>query len=253
MLLTLGLQPGLNIVAVSLGGHELAAFAAEGVGVAVGELVGDYRTWHLPAAATARLGKGALGEGDRALALSTDGRSLAVASALGVWLYEAATARALALLPAERPVHSVAFSLRGTLAAGLENGRVELWEVETGQRTGALRHADWGPVTVVFSPDGTHLASGSREHVIKLWDVETKTAGRPLGGDEGEQTSMADIPLAFSPDGSRLIAGFHDGTVRLWDVATRTEVATLEGHTDRVTSVSFSPDGDLAGFGRGVE
>ena len=244
MLLTLGLQPGLNIVAVSLGGHELAAFAAEGVGVAVGELVGDYRTWHLPAAATARLGKGALGEGDRALALSTDGRSLAVASALGVWLYEAATARALALLPAERPVHSVAFSLHGTLAAGLENGWVELWEVETGQRTGALRHADWGQVTVVFSPDGTHLASGSREHVIKLWDVETR---RQTGRWEvaRESNRSEDIPLAFSPDGSRLIAGFHDRTVRLWDVATRTEVATLEGHTDRVTSVSFSPDGTL--------
>ena len=243
ILLTLGPHPGLNIVAVSLGGHELAAFSAEGVGVAVAELVGDYRTWHLPAAATARLGKGALGEGDRAVALSADGRWLAVASALGVWLYEAATARALALLPTERPVHSVAFALRGTLAAGLENGRVELWEVETGQRTGALRHAD-RPVTVVFSPDGTHLASGSREHVIKLWDVETR---RQIGRWEvtRESNSLEDIPLAFSPDGSRLIAGFHDRTVRLWDVATRTEVATLEGHTDRVTSVSFSPDGAL--------
>ena len=132
LLLTLGPNPGPNIVGVSLGGRELVTFAAQGVGTGVAELEGDYRTWHLPAAATVRLGKGALGGSDRAVALSADGRCLAVASAIGVWLYEASTSRAQALLPSESPVHSVSFSLDGTLAAGLDNGRVELWEVETG-------------------------------------------------------------------------------------------------------------------------
>ena len=246
--LTLGLHPGPNTVGVSIGGRELGTFTAEGVGTAVAELEGDYRTWHLPAAATVRLGKGALGEGDRAVALSADGRCLAVASALGVWLYEAATARALALLPTERPVHSVSFSLDGTLAAGLDNGQVELWEVETGERIGTLRHAGWGRVAVVFSPDGTRLASGARDQVIKVWDVETR---REVGAWEVAQHSdfSWDISVAFSPDGSRLVSGFQDGTVRLWDVGTQTEVATFEGHTDRVASVAFSPDGGLLASG----
>ncbi len=244
LILTLGPQPGQNIVGVTLGGHELATFTAQGVGTAVAELEGDYRTWHLPTAATVRLGKGALGESDRTVALSADGRCLAVASGIGVWLYEASTSRALALLPTESPVHSVAFSLDGTLAAGLDNGQVELWEVETGERTGTLRHANWGGVAVVFSPDGTKLASGSLEQVIKLWDIETR---REVGTWEVPRDSdfYWDISVAFSPDGSRLVSGFQDGTVRLWDIATQTELATLEGHTDRVTSVSFSPDGGL--------
>ena len=245
LVLTLGPQPGPNIVGVSLGGHELTTFTAQGVGTAVAELEGDYRTWHLPTAATARLGKGALGEGDRAVALSADGRCLAVASAIGVWLYEAATSRAQALLPTESPVHSVVFSLDGTLAAGLNNGRVELWEVETGERIGTLRHADWGQVSsVAFSRDGATLATGSWEQIIKLWDVETR---RVAGTWEvlRESDRLWPLPVAFSPDGTRLVSGFQDGTVRLWDVATETEVATLEGHTDRVTSVSFSPDGAL--------
>ncbi len=242
LLLTLGPNPGPNIVGVSLGGRELATFTADGVGTAVAELEGNYRTWHLPAGATARLGKGRLGISDRAVALSADGRCLAVASAIGVWLYEASTSRAQALLPSESPVHSVSFSLAGTLAAGLNNGRVELWEVETGERIGTLRPADWGRVTVVFSPDGTKLASGSLEQVIKVWDIETR---RVAGTWEvaRDSDSYWDIPVAFSPDGTRLLSGFQDGTVRLWDVASQTEVATLEGHTDRVTSVSFSPDG----------
>ena len=241
--LTLEPNPGPNIVGVSLGGRELVTFTAEGVGTAVAELVGDYRTWHLPTAATVRLGKGTMGQGDRSVALSADGRFLAVASAIGVWLYEASTSRALALLPSERPVHSAAFSLDGTLASGLDNGRVELWGVESGERIGTLRHADWGRVTaVVFSPDGTSLASGSWDQVIKVWDVETR---REVGTWEvpRESDSLWPLSVAFSPDGTRLVSGFQDGTVRLWDVATQTEVAVLEGHTDRVTSVSFSPDG----------
>ena len=138
------------------------------------ELVGDYRTWHLPDQATVRLGKGSLGQGDRAVAMSGDERYLAVASDIGVWLYEVATSRALALLPTESPVHSVAFSLDGSLAGGLINGQVELWEVETGTRIGMLRHADWGQISsVVFSPDGKRLASGSSHQVIKVWDTET--------------------------------------------------------------------------------
>ena len=249
LILTLGPNPGPNIVGVSLGGRELATFHAEGVGTAVAEQEGDYRTWHLPKAATVRLGQGALGRGDRAVALSADGRCLAVASGIGVWLYEVAASRALALLPTEGAGHAVAFSLDGTLAAGLEDGRVELWEVETGVRTGTLRHADWGGVTVVFSPDGTRLASGSGDQVIKVWDVETRDL---VGTWEVQETGRdEDISVAFSPDGSRLVSGFQDGTVRLWEVATRTEVAALAGHTDRVASVSFSPDGRLLASGGG--
>ena len=246
--LTLGPHPGRNIVVVSLGGREMGTITAEGVGIVATELEGDYRTWHLPAPATARLGKGAMGEGDRAVALSPDGSFLAVASYIGVWVYDADTSRPLALLSTASSVHSVAFSAGVTLASGLDNGTVVLWDVETGASIGTLRHAERRVTSVVFSPDGTRLASGSWDQVVKVWDIESR---REVGKWEAQRTSdiLYFLSVDFSPDGRWLASGFEDGTVRLWDVATRTEVASLEGHTDRIASVSFSPDGGLLASG----
>ncbi len=240
--LTLGPRPGTYAVGVFVGSVEVATFRSEGVETGVASLEGDYTAWHLPYGAAARLGKGTMGITDRAVALSPDGRTLAVATSVGVWLYGATTSRAQALLPTGSAVHSVSFSPGGTLAAGLDNGRVELREVETGERIGTLWHADRGEVTVVFSPDGSRLASGSWDQVIRVWDVATRVqlaTWEVVREGNGRRGS-----ISFSPDGSRLVSGFDDGTVRLWDMATQAEVATLEGHKRAVTSVAYSPKGD---------
>ena len=94
--------------------------------------------------------------------------------------------------------------------------------------------------SVVFSPDGTTLASGAFDGKVVLWDVATRTNIATLGGHTG---------TVFSPDGTTLASGSGDGTVVLWDVATRTNIATLRGHTQAVNSVVFSPDGTTLASG----
>ena len=54
----------------------------------------DYTQWGLPEGARARLGKGNISE----LQYSPDGARLAVATSIGIWLYDTATHQEVALL-----------------------------------------------------------------------------------------------------------------------------------------------------------
>ena len=147
-------------------------------------------------------------------------------------------------------VNSVAFSPGSTtLATGLADGTVSLWDVATKQQTGALpTPADLGGVVSVFSPDGRTLAAGSTDGSVRLWDVATsQQAGAPLTGHNGPVNSVA-----FSPDGKTLATGNSNGSAVLWDVATHQPIgAPLTGHNGPVNSVAFSPDGKTLATGNG--
>ncbi len=144
----------------------------------------DYTRWHLPEGALARLGKGgpALYWGDRAVAYSPDGARLAVASGIGIWLYDADTGAEIALFTEQMwGVYSVAFSPDGTtLASGGKDTTVRLWDVASGQLTGTtqtLVHAD-------FFVDGLLIGAGEDP---SLYDdrsaVEPSSWGRIKGID----------------------------------------------------------------------
>ena len=97
----------------------------------------------LPDGAIIRLGKGRLGDSDRAVAFSPDGQLLAVASGIGVWLYDVATLRELVLLTGHTGrVEAVAFSPDGTmLASGSSStysGTLNLWNIATGENIATL-------------------------------------------------------------------------------------------------------------------
>ena len=83
----------------------------------VNSLAQEYTRWRLPEGATLRLGKGAVNE----IAYSPDGTQIAVATSIGVWLYDAETYKETALLAKQEGyvdyAESVAFSLDGEMLA----------------------------------------------------------------------------------------------------------------------------------------
>ena len=86
---------------------------------------------NLPDGAIARLGKGGVSYDDQGIAFSPDGSRLAVATSMGVWLYDAETFDEIALLTGHKEaVTAVAFSPDGTkIASGSVDGTVLLWDV----------------------------------------------------------------------------------------------------------------------------
>ena len=99
----------------------------------------DPSLFSLPEGAKARLGQGWINE----LKYSPDGTRLAVASSIGVWLYDAQTYEEIALLTEHtQGVNSIAFSPNsGTLASGGRNGTIRLWDAVTGERQQTLIRA----------------------------------------------------------------------------------------------------------------
>ena len=168
----------------------------------------DYTQWNLPEGAKVRLGKGRINE----IQYSPDGTRLAVASTIGIWLYDTETYQEVALLTGHTSwVSSVAFSPDGTtLASGSWDNTVRLWDVLTGAHEKTFTgHTSWVS-SVAFSPDGTTLASGSADDTIQLWDVLTGAHQKTLTGHIDSVYS-----IAFSPDGRILASGggWNDATV----------------------------------------
>ncbi|GAB4365842.1 MAG: NB-ARC domain-containing protein [Elainellaceae cyanobacterium] len=115
---------------------------------------------------------------------------------------------------------------------------IKLWDIATGTVLMTLTgHQSWSQ-TIALSPDGQHLASGSKDYIAIIWDLKT---GEVLHTLKGHTRQI--ISVKFSPDGSLLSSCGHDCTIRLWQVATGEEIHELIGHTQGVEAVAFQPDG----------
>ena len=102
---------------------------------------------------------------------------------------------------------------------------------------------------VAFSPDGTLVAGGSKNGVIRVWESSTGELKREMP-KSSDTSSLSEVTsLAFSPDGKMLAAGRADANVVIWDPQTGERINTLRGHSARVNSVAFSVDGKTIASG----
>lgn len=186
----------------------------------------------------------------RSISYAPDGLYLAACDDEGrVRLWDAASGALEFDEKVDGAASSVVFSFDGGLlaAASSDGGRsdsssiVHVWELETGERHTLGECGRRAPV-VAFSPDGTHLASGSADAdaQLRVWNVETGQV-RVYGGATGG------LPcVAYAPDGLSIATGdgsASNAALRLWDL--RTGEARVLGRCARqINSVAFAPGGE---------
>ena len=134
------------------------------------------------------------------------------------------------------PVEAVAISPDGsTYASGDWDGKVKLWDAETGAELHSMSHGQYVHA-VAFDPTGRRLATGSSDHTIHVYEVDS---GQLLQTLEGHTDAVQSV--RFSADGERLLTAGFDNTARLWDLSTGEQVQTLTGHSWWVWAAEFSP------------
>ncbi len=219
--------------------------------------VKDDTLMSLPEGAIRRIGKGSINK----ITYSPDGQKLAVASSIGIWIYDAHTTEALQLLTKPTGmtrVLSVSFSPDGnTIASANYGNTVEMWDAHTGYLLNTL--TDYTNLTwcVSFSPDGKTLAMGNvdqlshtknTQHIRETVQVRNAQTGNLISTFTGHTDSVRSI--SFSPDGKTIASGSWDKTARVWNAQTGNLISTFATGTSistelesRINDVCFSPDG----------
>jgi RNA polymerase sigma factor (sigma-70 family) len=174
------------------------------------------------------------------------------------------TEKQVAEIEAPPMTAALTFSPDGkTLAWGVLQGRVHLWDVPNRKEIAVLAGTDppRRVTSLAFSRSGDRLAMSREDGSIELWDVASRKRllqlvepSVPVGATLfllRQGSVRAD--LAFSPDGKRLAVGAFGSRIRLFDTDTgKEEGPGTAGHADAVRTFGLSPDGkSLVSHGRG--
>lgn len=150
---------------------------------------------------------------------------------------------------------------------------------------GTAKQAHDKEILALWALSDGHVASGSSDRTIKVWNSNSFTAVKRFTGHRDDVLALAELSdnrlasgsrdgsiclwhldgtsdnrrladhdsgvhaIMLLPDG-RLASAGGDRTIRLWDTQSGDELARLEGHTEAVLAMAMHPNGTLVSGAR---
>jgi len=110
--------------------------------------------------------------------------------------------------------------------------------IETGKSLLQVTEPDESPLTsVMIHPDGLILATGTEDHLIRVWDLKSQKNVATFRGHKGAITD-----LKFSENGYYLATSAQDDLLKLWDLRGPKNINTLQMDSN-VLSLDFDYSG----------
>lgn len=213
----------------------------------------DYSKWQLPEGAILRLGKGTIND----IEFSPDGTQFAVATTIGVWLYDAKSGREISLLNGDRQdILDVAFYGDGKILLGV-NRRATIWQWNTAsdvllsslQDIGKRRHL----YTSEFSKNGMRLAGVDirQQNKVSLMTIDLITGPRKTSIELDSEAKISPA-IALSSDGRYLATAMSEEdnySIQVWNTDTGELLNTFSESTSMIKDLAFSLDGTFLAIG----
>ncbi|MCK1386994.1 Ig-like domain-containing protein, partial [Bradyrhizobium sp. 21] len=174
------------------------------------------------------------------MALTPDGRTVAVSSLDTLRLVDASSGRIIRSFEKHQgdAYDVVAFANGGrVLVTGgfvtcspiagchgdsrIQWGALRLWDVASGRVLRTLDDYRSRVKAIAVSPDSQILVGVSDDGTIKMWNA---VSGSLVGSLRGNATTIKSI--AFSQDGARIVGG-SDGEIKIWEFPTGEQLASL--------------------------
>lgn len=197
----------------------------------------DYTQLNLPEGARARLGKGVLND----MQISPDSTKLAIASSIGVWLYDVNTGDETALLSGHTDaVMHVEFSRDSKMLASSANDKtIRLWDVKTGKSLQTLNTSEDMISSLKFLRDGKTLVGQNWKGTISFWDItngqqlNTSTPKLPkLSSRKYKDWQLATDAFTDQTDDLIFAVGNKDSTISIQDGRNSFQIRKLISITD---------------------
>jgi WD40 repeat protein len=187
------------VTIVDLDGDVTSVLRQEGVTI--------QRVWYGPAGLIATIGRQA--NGDVRLEIWEEGRGEVVVRIRA--LSGAFTTDSPLLFDYGDELSDVAFDPKGERIATRRGATIEIWDVSSGELIAAMPTlpADIGSMT--FSPDGSSMAVGTVDGVVRLFDAATSKQVLLVPGHRAPVERMV-----FNADGSVLASQDSAGMVLVW-------------------------------------